>query len=83
MEDDEETKSHEVVKEIKTKGTKASKFSKVKPSGEVNANKKVKLDVDKLGMPVKEVEEAITVQGKLKPLSEFDDKFDDADKTTL
>ncbi|XP_059068609.1 uncharacterized protein LOC131859095 [Cryptomeria japonica] len=81
--DDEETDFDEAVEEIKTKGTKASKFSKVKPSSEEKSSKKVKVDSDKPSMIVHEVEEALTMQGNLDPLFEFYDKFDDASKRTL
>lgn len=83
MEDDEETKSNDVVREMNSKGTKTSKVSKEKPSGEVKARKKIKLDADKPSMSIHDVEEAITMQGNLKPFSKFYDKLDDAGKRNL
>lgn len=47
VKDDEEMKLDEVVKEMKSKCTKASIVSKDKPSNEVKARKKMKLDADR------------------------------------
>lgn len=67
------------MREIKQKGTKASKVSKDKPSSGEKPNKKTKNESKQSNMLVIEVEKALTMQGNLKPLSEFYDKFYEAE----
>lgn len=75
--------SDEDVKEMNSKGTKASKVPKDKLSGGEQTSKKIKIDFGKYGMSVDNVEKSLTVQGNLKTLLEFYEKFDHVGKRTL
>lgn len=72
--EDEETESYKEIREIKHMGTKVSKVSKDKPSGEEKAKKRVK--TDKSSMFVEEVEKSLIKDGNLRPLCEGYDTFD-------
>lgn len=93
VDDDEGTKSDEVVKEVKAKDPKATKIKKEKPFGRNRSSKKPKSKIAeafKQGnytiippITLDQIVNAIVKDGNFKPLSKWYENFDEFRKRTL
>ncbi|XP_057871825.2 uncharacterized protein LOC131078173 [Cryptomeria japonica] len=79
---EEETKSDEVMREVK-KSASAARFVKMQSSSEGQTSKKPQVETDPSGITLKKVKETITEQGNLKFLSQFYDRLDEKGKRSL
>lgn len=86
MKNDEEENDFDIeIKELKASGTKVAKVTKEKPFRSKGASKRQKTEtyVEKPTLFVDDIIKLVTVDGNLRPMTEFFDDYGDADKRVL